>query len=642
MAAAGILIALFIAFAGFYGAPFLRNIDNYWYDTLLHQSPGTTSPEVTLVDIDDHSLSLLGQWPWPRYRLAALIRKISDMEPTAMGMDIILPEPDRTALMNIQKNFLQDFGLNIGFKGVPPSLTDNDGYLGEVLRETGTVGARYFYFDRTGNGAVCSVPDHVFYGAVKELMLHRATGVLCNIPRIETSIAYRGFINNKLDDDGLLRRVPMLIRYQDGIHPNLALATFMKFQAIDMVEIKKDALGYFMVLGSHSIPITRNGYALLRFSRPGCSHQSISAVDILNNSVDAEAIQGKIIFIGTSAVGLDDLHNTTFDSNFPGLEVHGVVMDNILRKSSIREPVWREKLIFFLTLSTGVFMSLLFFLSSGPLALFLGTVGVMSGFLLLSKVAFQSFQFFVSPVQPVVVTALLFSFFSTLCFALEKRRSYLWYRMLSNVQQVTMETMATIVETRDSETGEHIQRTQQYAVAIAEYLLQSKLFTETVNRRFIDILYISVPLHDIGKVGIPDRILLKPGCLTSEEFHTMRLHAEYGKRIIAKAAAKIQGENFLEIAGEVTATHHEKWNGKGYPEGLAGEKIPLSGRIMAIADVYDALISKRVYKAPFPHPIALEMIRQEAGISFDPILVDAFIAIEDQVKEIASRFKDVD
>ena len=202
-----------------------------------------------------------------------------------------------------------------------------------------------------------------------------------------------------------------------------------------------------------------------------------------------------------------------------------------------------------------------------------------------------------------------------------------------------MESMAAVAETRDPETGAHLKRTQHYVKAIAEHLRSTGHYKDILTQEYIELLFISAPLHDLGKVGVPDHILLKPGKLTDEEFVLMKRHAEFGKSIISNTARLVEGDNFLNIAAEIAATHHEKWDGTGYPLGLAGQSIPLAGRIMAIADIYDALISRRCYKEPFPHETATRIMRELVG-TFDPVVLEAFFAIEETVKEIAARYAD--
>ena len=161
-----------------------------------------------------------------------------------------------------------------------------------------------------------------------------------------------------------------------------------------------------------------------------------------------------------------------------------------------------------------------------------------------------------------------------------------------------------------------------------------------MNAAYIEHLIQAAPLHDVGKVGVPDHILLKPGRLTSEEFMEIKKHTQYGKRVIDSAKATLGDTPFLRLAEEMTFSHHERWDGKGYPNGLKGEKIPLSGRIMAIADVYDALISIRLYKENVSHDKAVEIMLAERGFQFDPQLVDAFVEIHTTFHTIADQFAD--
>ncbi|WP_421186857.1 HD domain-containing phosphohydrolase [Aeromonas enteropelogenes] len=200
--------------------------------------------------------------------------------------------------------------------------------------------------------------------------------------------------------------------------------------------------------------------------------------------------------------------------------------------------------------------------------------------------------------------------------------------------------LASLAETRDNETGAHIIRTQHYVKVLAEYLSRHERARYPLDDATIDLLFKSAPLHDVGKVGIPDAILLKPGKLTDEEFAIMKRHPQIGADALASAEAQLGSNSFLHLAREIALTHHEKWDGSGYPSGLVGEAIPLSGRLMAVADVYDALISKRVYKPAFSHEEAKAIIVRGRGSHFDPAIVDAFLACEANFQQIAVRFQD--
>ena len=210
-------------------------------------------------------------------------------------------------------------------------------------------------------------------------------------------------------------------------------------------------------------------------------------------------------------------------------------------------------------------------------------------------------------------------------------------------QEVTMVALASLCETRDNETGYHIMRTQQYVRVLAMHLRDVGCFSAVLNDEFIDRVIKAAPLHDIGKVGIPDRILLKPGRLDAEEFAIMKTHTTLGWEAIENAQRRIGvSVALLETAKEIALSHQEKWDGSGYPEGLAGEAIPLSARLMAVADVYDALVSNRVYKNAMTHEQAAEIMAAGRGMHFDPDITDAFVALQSEFRVIAKRLADQD
>ncbi|MFA6505268.1 MAG: two-component system response regulator [Treponemataceae bacterium] len=209
------------------------------------------------------------------------------------------------------------------------------------------------------------------------------------------------------------------------------------------------------------------------------------------------------------------------------------------------------------------------------------------------------------------------------------------------IQDVTMIAMGSLAETRDNETGNHIRRTQHYIKVLSEKLRDHPRFSEYLSPGKIELLYKSAPLHDIGKVGIPDKILNKPGQLDQDEFEVMKTHTSIGRDAVCAAEKNLNSSvSFLSIARELAWSHHEKWDGSGYPRGLSGDAIPLPGRLMAIPDVYDALISKRVYKKAFTHEETLKIIQKGSQTHFDPDIARAFFDISDRFKEIASAFRD--
>lgn len=212
-------------------------------------------------------------------------------------------------------------------------------------------------------------------------------------------------------------------------------------------------------------------------------------------------------------------------------------------------------------------------------------------------------------------------------------------RLLSlDSAEMTIFALAKLAESRDPETGAHLERVRSYCKLFAERLKAGSPYAERIDEEFVRLIFQTSPLHDIGKVGIPDCVLLKAGRLTDEEFATMKTHTLQGAATLEAAVQKYPNARFLRMAYEIALTHHEKYDGSGYPNGLRGEEIPLAGRIMAVADVYDALTTKRVYKSAFSHQIAREIIVKDSGTHFDPVVVDAFIDTERECVQIRQSY----
>jgi putative two-component system response regulator len=214
-------------------------------------------------------------------------------------------------------------------------------------------------------------------------------------------------------------------------------------------------------------------------------------------------------------------------------------------------------------------------------------------------------------------------------------------RILSlETRDVAIFALAKLAESRDPETGAHLERVQCFSRVLAQHMAGLDKYRDQIDAEFIRLIYLTSPLHDIGKVGIPDSVLLKPGRLSDREFEIMKTHAAIGAQTLSAALAKFPEARFLKMACDIAATHHERWDGRGYPVGLSGEDIPLCGRIVTLADVYDALTSKRVYKDAFQHEIARSIILEESGSHFDPSVVEAFLACEEQFIAVRERFSE--
>jgi len=211
---------------------------------------------------------------------------------------------------------------------------------------------------------------------------------------------------------------------------------------------------------------------------------------------------------------------------------------------------------------------------------------------------------------------------------------------ISASQVATIHALVKSAESRDDDTGEHIKRTSLYCKLIAENLQNLGIYTDVVDDSYIENIEKASPLHDIGKVGIKDDILLKPGRLTDDEFKIMKTHVTIGYETLASVEDLYPGNEFIKMGAEIARYHHEKWNGSGYMEGLSGDDIPLSARIMALSDVYDALRSQRVYKEPFSHEKSYGIIIDGRGTHFDPVLIDVFEGIHLEFKDIYDRLSE--
>ena len=211
---------------------------------------------------------------------------------------------------------------------------------------------------------------------------------------------------------------------------------------------------------------------------------------------------------------------------------------------------------------------------------------------------------------------------------------------INRLQNGLIMVLADMVESRDQCTGDHVRKTAAYTGIIMRQLKRDGIYTDQLTDEFMKDVENSAPLHDVGKIQVPDAILNKPGRLTDEEFDMMKKHTSAGSEIISRAMNTVSEEDssYLEEARNLAHYHHEKWNGMGYPDGLKGEDIPLSARVMAVADVFDALVSKRPYKDGFPFEKAMAIIRESSGSHFDPNVVNAFVEASDEVRQVMNTY----
>ena len=643
----GIAFSVFLFFLSIVKPTFIGSLNNKIYDTLLKSAPrGEPSTVPVIVAIDEKSLRQYGQWPWPRYRVATLVDKLRELGALSIGLDILFAEDDRTSIDAIRKDLLHDFGFDFEFAGLPRELRDNDKRLADALSRGTVVLSYQFLFEEDSGSESCLLhPIQINkLGPVRveengPVGFTTARSVSCNLRTLSRAAAASGFFNVSTDADGVLRRVPLVIEHKGKFYPSLSLATLMRALDMNEVFLKTGNSGEeFLVLNKTAIPLSK-GNMLIRYRGKGKTFDYVSAADVLSDRVPKGKIEGKILFVGTSASGLREFKPTPFDPIFPGLEIHATVVDNILKKDFLSRPGWAPGLESLIVLILGVLSTfILARTGAGWSSLLLGAFAVAVW--QASVWVFRGEGIFISPVSPLMVLVCNFTLLTFLKSWHEEKMAREQTHQLAMVQEATIESLSSLVETRDPETGGHIKRTQSYIKLLAEYLKNRPRFRAILDDETIDLLCKSAPLHDIGKVGVSDKILLKPSELTDKEFEGMKQHTVYGRDAILSAERKLGSTSFLRFAREIIYTHHERWDGSGYPEGLKEDQIPVAGRLMALADSYDALTSKRVYKSQISHEKAVQIIIEGKGSHFDPDVVDAFLEVKENFHQISLKYAD--
>ena len=625
---------------------FLEQLEHKYFDALAksfhRMSP---SGRVAIVDLDEASLRSFGQWPWPRYRIASLLKKIGELGAASVGLDIIFAEPDRSSLMVLQAELLRDLKTGIDPAGMPVEALDNDRTLAGELSKGPNVLAYQFRFGEAENPAgECRLhPISVAFlsraGVDPKPEMPSASGVVCNIPVLTRAAPSSGFLNVAPDPDGTLRRVPLIYGYRGAFYPSLALAAVMQSLGTTQVIVDVSSGSPDSIrLGNRIIPVDPAGNMIVHYRGRRTTFEYFSAADVLNGRIPGSKLSGRIVFLGSTAAGLKETMVTPMDPMEPGVEIHATIADNLIVGDFLSRPRWAGLVELLCVLVLGI-VSTGFIIRSRALLglpfLALLVVGLTSGSIWL----FSSRGIYASPLVPIFTMAGSYLVLTSLKYWESEREVKARTKKLLLTEDVIIHSLASLAEARDDDTGGHIQRTRHYVKALAEHLRDHPRFRHFLNDSNIDLLFRLAPLHDVGKVGVRDSILLKPEPLSDAEREEMKRHAILGSRVILQAEKTLGEDTFLHIANDIVITHHERWDGTGYPAGKKREEIPIAGRLMAVADVYDVLISKRRYKEPYPHEQAVAIMAEGRGTQFDPDVLDAFLQIHEQFRDIARRYE---
>ena len=645
----GLILAVLAATLVIFEVKPFDQLDRMSYDfmlDLLDKKP--VNNKVLIIDIDEKSLTQYGQWPWPRHLVARMLDIVGRGGPDSVGIDILFAEPDRSSLGPLSKNLKTNFGVDFDIGKLPAEMIDQDAALAQTLRSGPFSLGMMFRFGSNTSSEI-QLPDSDIQ--IIEISRHSSGrsplpmthGLVNVVPQLLSAADGLGFVNILPDRDGVIRRAPLFIRYNDTLVPSLGLLASLRSWHSTTVILESDPSGMVCIrAGTTTVPVDQQGNLLLPFRGGARTFPTISAAAILDGTTPPATFTDKVVFLGSSAEGLMDNHPTPFDRHFPGVEIHATVAAALLDGDHTALPAW--------TLGARGVGAFLLVVMATAAVLYLPALdigAVLCGFFIIiflgAIVLFNRFHLFIPPGSTMTVYVLSFAVLALARFRSEEILGIRRERQLTAARDCAMVGLVSLAETRDNETGRHIVRTQLYVQALAQYLAKQgkKPFRFTASE--IDLLVKSAPLHDVGKVGVPDSILLKPGRLTPAEFDEMKKHTQYGEEALAKAeivSGNIDNTSFLKTAREIALTHHEKWDGTGYPHGLKKEDIPPSGRLMALADVYDALISKRVYKEAMSHAEATAVIRSGSGKHFDPRVVAAFLALEKTFSDIAVEYTD--
>ena len=606
------------------------------YDTLV-RSVDTRPPSdgVVIVDIDEASLSTVGQWPWPRDVMGHLIAGLRRMGAATVALDIIFAETDR-------------FGL-VGDRKAAPVTPDD--LLARTLRDGRVILGYGLTFDsvpRTQNRCVLhpiGLAVHHPRDETGETPYFQATGAVCSLPVLAEAAGASGFLNAAPDADGILRRVPLLAELDGRVYPGLALAA---------VTATRGARN----LGAADLERQLRDARHRRHGGSGGRKEATSSCAIAGRSERFPTSRPPTC---STTAYLPRRCAARWCSSARRPSAHA---RSWRRRSTRSSPASRCRRPLPTTCSSrtssggrrlgSTVEALAALLLGVAVAALVATAGVVAGVLgaVLSLVGvwwgaawvLSTSGLFFSPLAPTLTIFAGLAIMTFAKFTVEHGRAESAGRERTAAQRLMVQTLLSLTETRDAETGRHSRRTQLYARLLAEQLAVHPDYHAYLTPERIDLLSSLAPLHDIGKVGIPDHILNKPGPLTQDELAEMRKHPVLGRDVILRAEQQVgvRDDATLALAKDIVYTHHERWDGTGYPQGLRGPQIPVAGRVMAIVDVYDAIVSRTLYRATMSHDEAVTFIVGGKGTHFDPAVVDAFLRVAPALASVGEEAIAVD
>ena len=614
------IAALFVPYA----PSVFERLSDSTYDVFLRSAHRRApSQGVVIVDVDERSLATVGQWPWRRDVIGQMISRIRNAGASVVALDVIFAESDRSRA---------------------DAEGSSDDLLAKTLRQGRVVLGYGLRFDPGPDARACALhpvalvlirpPDDGDHEG-----FFRATGAVCNLPVLDRAAGLSGFLNAAPDSDGILRRAPLVAEFNGRFYPSLALASVVASRGIRDVALRiGNVNAATLELDGERVPVDARSNLLLRYRGKKHTFPYVSAADIMSGAVGAEQLNGRIVFIGTTALGTREVVATPLDTLFAGVEVQATVADNLLQRDFVARTSASAWLEIFSVLIVGV-ATVLVVTRVGLIPGIVTGAGALAALWWGEAALLSARGVFLSPVMPTVGTLASLVVMTIVTFTVERSRADSATRAKATTQSLMVQALLSLTETRDAETGRHSRRTQLYARLLAEQLATNPDFSSELTSERIELLSSLAPLHDIGKVGIPDHVLNKPGPLTADEQVEIRRHPVLGRDVLLKAEARVgvRDDATFALAKDIVYTHHERWDGTGYPQGLRGEEIPVAGRVMAVVDVYDAVRARSLYERKSSHEDTVRLIERGKGTHFDPAVVDAFLRVADRFRIVSDE-----
>jgi signal transduction histidine kinase/CHASE2 domain-containing sensor protein/ActR/RegA family two-component response regulator len=450
----GVLSTLFFAGLFFIQPDLLKSLDVMNYDGLLKNFPGNSADgSIVIIDIDEKSLNQYGQWPWPRYRTAELLNAIAALAPATVGIDIVFSEPDRTSLKQIRKDLKTVWNFDLSIDGLPGKLADNDQILSDTLARGPFVLGYSFHFNRLEKTSdSCTLHPvnvslaHQADTQAKVTRVFQSTGILCNLPVFSKQVTASGFCNFSPDNNGVLRRIPLIIAHDNSIYAGLAFATVLNAQKTDHLVLKTADNTLQSIYNKEvTIPVDARGRLLIKYRGPKRQYQYISAADIMAGRIPAEQIQGKTVFVGTTAAGLKDSLTTPFDPTFPGIEVHATIADNLKAGDFIWVPHWSKGLVLLSVLALGGLLTLVVAFTGTPAGI-TAALAAIAGLWLATRQIFFHTGMFIETAFPMASTAGIFIFLTFVKYREARRQAQTKHKEAQNAVDFERRQLLSILD----------------------------------------------------------------------------------------------------------------------------------------------------------------------------------------------------